>query len=144
MRILQQKRPTEHVVSRWSQLLYVFVAWLFALCIMAQAFLAGLSIFAGSGWWAIHVEAGRWLNPIPILLLLLAFLVRFPRSIVFLSGLLFIQYELQVALIELAGSLRWPVLAAFHPVNAVIMFWVTVTVACQAQRWMKERAGTHT
>jgi len=60
-----------------------------------------------------------------------------------LSGLLFIQYEVQVALIELAGSLRWPVLAAFHPVNAVIMFWVAVTVARQAQRRRKELAGGH-
>jgi len=48
-----------------------------------------------------------------------------------------------VALIELAGSLRWPVLAAFHPVNAVVMFWVTVTVARQVQRWRKERARIH-
>jgi hypothetical protein len=48
-----------------------------------------------------------------------------------------------LSLIEVAGSLRWPVLAAFHPVNAVVMFWVTVTVARQAQRWRKERAGTH-
>jgi hypothetical protein len=54
--------------------------------------------------------------------------------------LLFIQYELQVAFIELAGSLHWPVLAAFHPVNAVIMFWVSVTMARQAQHWRKARA----
>jgi hypothetical protein len=60
-----------------------------------------------------------------------------------LSGLLFIQYEVQVTLIEVAGSLRWPVLAAFHPFNAVVMFWVTVTVARQAQRWRKERSGAH-
>ena len=46
--------------------LHVFVAWLFALCIMVQALLAGLSIFADPGWWAIHVEAGRWFNAIPI------------------------------------------------------------------------------
>ena len=102
------------MISRCSQLLYIFVAWLFALCIVLQAFLAGLSIFAGPAWWAIHVEAGHWFNPIPILLLLLAFSGRFPRSIVLLSGLLFIQYEVQVALIEVAGSLRWPVLAAFQ------------------------------
>jgi mercuric ion transport protein len=143
MRTQQQRPLSEHMVSRWSQLLCVFVAWLFALCIVVQAFLAGLSIFAGPGWWAIHVEAGRWFNPIPILLLLLAFLGWFSRSIVLLSGLLFIQYELQVALIEVAGSLRWPVLAAFHPVNAVVMFWVTVTVARRAQRWKKERVWTH-
>ena len=140
----QQQRPLfKHMASQWSQLLYVLVAWLFALCIVVQAFLAGLSIFAGPAWWVIHVEAGHWFNPVPILLLLLAFPGRFPRSIVLLSALLFIQYELQVALIEVAGSLRWPVLAAFHPVNAVVMFWVTVTVARQAQRWRKERAGTH-
>ena len=45
----QQHRPlSEYMISRWSQLLYVFVAWLFALCIVVQAFLAGLSIFAGT------------------------------------------------------------------------------------------------
>ena len=134
----QQHRPlSEHMISRWSQFLYIFVAWLFALCIVVQAFLAGLSIFAGPTWWVIHVEAGHWFNPIPLLLLLLAFPGRFPRSIVLLSGLLFLQYEVQVALIEVVGSLHWPVLAAFHPVNAVVMFWVTVTVARQAQRWRK-------
>jgi len=80
---------------------------------------------------------------LPVVLLLLALPGRFPRFIVLLSGLLFIQYEVQVALIEAAGSLRWPVLAAFHPVNAVVMFWVTVLAARQAQRWRKERAGRH-
>ena len=79
----QQQRPlSEHMVSRWSQLLYIFVVWLFVLCIMVQAFLAGLSTFAGPGWWAIHVEAGHWFVALPLLLLLLAFLGRFPRSMV--------------------------------------------------------------
>jgi hypothetical protein len=63
MHTQQQRPPSEHMVSRWSQLFYVFVAWLFALCIVAQAFLAGLSIFSGPGWWVIHVEAGHWFNP---------------------------------------------------------------------------------
>lgn len=45
---------------------------------------------------AIHVEAGYWFNPIPTLLLLLTFPGRFLRSIVLLSGLLLIQYEVQV------------------------------------------------
>jgi hypothetical protein len=112
------------------------------LCIVVQAFLASLSIFVGPARWAINVEAGHCFNPITILLLLLAFSGRFPRSIVLLSGLLFIQYELQMALIEVAVSLRWPVLAAFHPVNAVVMFWVTVMVARGAQRWRKECAWT--
>jgi hypothetical protein len=56
----QHHKPlSDHIFSRWSQLLYLFVDWLLALCIVVQEFLAGLSIFSVPSWWAIHVEAGH-------------------------------------------------------------------------------------
>ncbi len=137
METQQETKVPQSFLVHWSQILFVLFAWLYVACIIVQVFLAGLGIFVGGAWWSIHVTTGRWFNPIPIILIVLAFTGRFRRSVVVISIILFVQYELQIAFIELANNFKFPLLAAFHPVNAVIMFWLTVVVARQAQRFIK-------
>lgn len=132
-----QQLSTKSAIAHWSRVLYIFFAWLFVLCIIFQVFLAGLSIFDGGTWQSVHVAAGRVFNFVPLVLILLAIIARLPRLIIWLSVMLFVQYELQVAFIELAGHFGAPVIAAFHPVNAMIMFWITVVVARKAEQFKK-------
>lgn len=94
---------------------HVFVAWLFALCIVVQAFLAGLSIFAGPGRWAIHIEAGHWFVALP-LLLLLAFLVYLPDWWILHSA-----KKIKKASFLVLKTTRLPWLVAPKIVNSVLL-----------------------
>jgi hypothetical protein len=121
-------------IARWSRLIYVVVAWLFLAAIAVQVFFAGLGVFAGSGWWTTHMGTAHIIEYLPILLIPLALLGRFPRSIVLLSILLVVLFGLQYAFIGAGrdNGIFW--LAALHPVNALAIFWVTLTVAQKARR----------
>lgn len=139
MQTEQQVQSPKAIIVQWSRILFIVVAWLYIACIIAQVFLAGLSIFVSASWWQWHEAAGHWFNPLPIVLLILAFSGRFSRTIILLSALVFVQYELQVIFIEVSRGLQVPLVAVFHPVNALIMFWVTLVVARQAQNWNNAR-----
>ena len=118
--------------ARAMRVLYIVFAWLFALCILIQVFLAGLGVFVSGTWFSTHMEFAHFFEGLPLFMLIVALLGRLPRSFPLLSLLLIVQFALQYAFVELAGSLNVAFLAAFHPVNAIVMFWVTVYVARRA------------
>ncbi|HEY0756919.1 MAG TPA: DUF6220 domain-containing protein [Ktedonobacteraceae bacterium] len=111
---------------------YIGVSWLFALCLLVQFFLAGLGVFAGPEWFGVHAIFAFFFEFLTIIMLALALLGRFPRSIPLFSLLLIGQFFLQYTFIELGRSLNVIFIAAFHPVNAAIMLWVTIYVARRA------------
>jgi len=122
--------------TRVMRVLYIISAWLFALCILIQVFLAGMGVFDSATWFSVHVTFAHYFEFIAVLLLILALLGRFPRAIPLLSLLLIVQFALQYAFVQLSGQLGVIFLAAFHPVNAVVMFWVTQHVARRAMAYV--------
>lgn len=125
--------------TRVMRVLYIIFAWLFAICILIQVFLAGLNIFSPSATitWSLHISFAHYIEYIPILLIILALLGRFPRSLPLFSLLLLVQFVLQYAFIRVAPTVNVLALAAFHPVNAVVMFWVSIHVARRAGAYLK-------
>lgn len=121
--------------TRVMRILFIIFAWLFALCVLVQVFLAGMGVFDSATWFSVHVAFAHDFEFIPLLLLILALLGRFSRSIPLFSLLLIVQFALQYAFVQLSGSLGVLFLAAFHPVNAVIMFWVAQHVARRAMTY---------
>jgi hypothetical protein len=121
-------------LAQVSRRAHLVVACLFFAGVAVQVFLAGLSVFAGSNWWTAHRTSAHIIEYLPILLIPLALLGRMPRSIVLLSGLLVLLFALQYAFIEIAAATDLSWLAAFHPVNALVIFAVTLTVAQRARR----------
>src|SRR5258708_34832173 len=71
-----------------------------------------------------------------LMLMILALLGRFPRVIPLFSLLLIVQFVLQYAFVRMSGQLGLFFIAAFHPVNAVVMFWVTQHVARRAMTYV--------
>ncbi|HEY3993869.1 MAG TPA: DUF6220 domain-containing protein [Ktedonobacteraceae bacterium] len=122
--------------TRVMRILYIVSAWLFALCILIQVFLAGMGVFDSATWFSVHVAFAHNFEYIAVLLLILSLLGRFPRAIPLLSLLLIVQFALQYAFVQLSGQLGVLFLAAFHPVNAVVMFWVTQHVARRAMTYI--------
>lgn len=104
---------------------YVGLAWLVVVALVVQVFLAGLGLFAGSSNLATHAGVGWIVHLVPILVVVAAALSR--------AGRRHWQWALAAAvvifLVPIALVLGAPVVAALHPVLAVLGFWLAVVVA---------------
>lgn len=116
-------------ITRWARIGFVIAAMLFAIGIVVQVFLAGMSVFDPPGRWADHVSIGQQIGTLPILLVIFAIAGRLSKLTIGMSVAIFFLYGLQFAFANAdAGAV-----AAFHAVNALALFWLTVQVAQQAR-----------
>jgi hypothetical protein len=116
---------------------YVLVAWVFVLFVMVQVFLAGLSIFVGPAGWPRHVEFGHYFGPLSLALFVLALVGRLPRRAVLLTVLLMLLYSLQYVFVEVPPRVGLPELSALHPVNALLIFWLALSLALRSRSFTR-------
>jgi len=115
----------------WTRILYLLAAWLFPAAILIQVFLVGLSLFTGQVYWSTHREVGHSLAVLPLLLVILAYLGRLPRSE---KLLIWLQLGVYLVQAEVFAAIRdaVPLLAAFHPVLALVLFALAILIALRA------------
>lgn len=114
-----------------SRIAYAFFAWLFVAGVLLQVFFAGMTVVAGRMGWDNHIGLGHTLALPLILMLVTAYLGKLPGRMKRLTWLLFGVYVLQAdVLIFLRGSA--PVLAALHPVLALVDFALGLALARRA------------
>lgn len=113
-------------MTRAARYAYLVLAWLVVLGILMQVFFIGLGLFAGSENIETHRTFGWIVHLLPIPLLLAAALSRAGRRhwqwALALAAVVFI-----VPILVLAKGT--PVIAALHPVGAIVAFWLAVVVA---------------
>jgi mercuric ion transport protein len=117
----------------------VVLAWLFVACLVVQFFLVGLEIFEALGESELHRDFAYtygWLTPIMVLLAAVANASRRARI---LAVTLLVLFALQTYLPLLAE--RAPMVAAVHPVTALLVVLVAVLFA-RALPWNPADAGT--
>jgi hypothetical protein len=114
-----------------SRSILAAVAILFVIGVVGQVFLAGLFLFAGGdrGW---HINFGYWLELPPLVALLLLWPARTGRRIGWLTLALAVDVFVQTSLPYFKTSV--PVVAALHPVNALLVLWLGVTLATATVR----------
>jgi hypothetical protein len=121
-------------VRLW-RVVFAAAAWLYLAGIVVQVFLAGAGLFELTDW-TLHAGLGWGLGSAPVLLLVLAFAARLERRAVWLTLGLTVAALLQP---ELAAARRdAPVVAAFHPVNALLVFWLAWLVARRSTGQLRE------
>lgn len=115
-----------------ARMLYLIFAWLFPLAILIQVLFVGLSLFTGQPFWDIHMSFGHMLALFPLLMVILMYLARLPRSAAVLTWIMFGTYLVQA---EVFAAIResFPGVAAFHPALALVLFSLAVVVALQAR-----------
>jgi len=103
------------------------LAWAFLLGMVVQVFLAGLGMFAGSQNFRLHADFGWALHLAPLLLLAAAFAARAGR----LHWVFALALAIVVFIVPIFAILRtdMPVIAALHPVAAVLSFGLALMVA---------------
>ena len=100
--------------------IYFWLAWLFVVAVGVQFFLAGLGVLGGES-----IEAHRqWgfivLHLIPILMFIAAIIGRMGRTVLILTGALFLLVFVQALFADAALDPQW--LRSLHVLNALFIF----------------------
>jgi hypothetical protein len=105
---------------------YVGLVWLFLAALAVQIYLAGVGLFGTSQDMEPHRGLG-WFLHLPLLLILVAALVaRVGRPTIWWVLAMFLVGAIQPILATLKDA---PVVAALHPLNAVLLSLLTVKLA---------------
>jgi hypothetical protein len=128
---------------KWTRDLYLIGAWLFPVAILVQVFFVGLSLFTGQAFWSTHITFGHSIGILPILLVVLGYLGRLPRQAKRLTWLLLGIYLVQAELFAIVRT-AVPTLAALHPVLALVLFALALTITFQARTFVWASVGTPT
>jgi uncharacterized protein DUF6220 len=119
---------------RGPRLAFAVVAWLFVVGVVIQVFLAGAGLFKLTDFTA-HGGLGWTIAMVPLFMLVLALVAHVDRRTGLLSIALAVVTTIQP---ELAAARNEnPVLAAFHPVNALLIFWLAWTVARRSTQLLR-------
>jgi hypothetical protein len=119
--------------ARWLLLVLI---WLYVAGILVQVFLAGMGLFGGARDFQPHVGLGWILHLVPVLLLIVAAVARVGRQLLWWTTALLVVQFVQPILALLRNDV--PLVAAFHPVLALVVFWLAITVGVKA--WQLVRA----
>lgn len=111
---------------RYARFVFAAVAVVFAACIVVQVFIAGLATFVDMGDWAMHRSFVRLFSPLPFVLIALSFVGRMSWKLRLLSLASFLLIVSQFLTSVYAAELS--VLAALHPVIALVLFWCSIHV----------------
>jgi hypothetical protein len=120
----------ESGLVRRSRVVVVVLAQLFAVGIVVQVFLVGLSVFESASFWGDHAALGSWLGLIPIPLVLASLVGHLPVRLVVLASMLIVLSGLQHLLVRADEGH----LAALHPVSALALFGLAVQLGTQTRR----------
>jgi hypothetical protein len=112
-------------VARYA---YAALAWAFLAGVVLQVFFIGLGLFDGADYRQLHADFG-WtiLHLAPLLILVAAPLARAGRRRILQAVALAITVWVVPILAAVRADL--PVVAAFHPVAALLAFWLAIVVA---------------
>lgn len=114
-------------------------AWLLVASIVVQVFLIGTAIreLGGSNDFSGHVGLGYAIGFIALIVVVTAIVARAGRTAIAASLGLLILYVVQSVLPGFKGSLPW--LSALHPVNALVLFAMSLWYARRA--WQASAAA---
>jgi energy-coupling factor transporter transmembrane protein EcfT len=117
----------------WRRL-HAWAAILWVAAIIVQVFLAGQAIanLGGSGDFETHIGVGYTIGVVQLAALVLAFPARLPRRDVLISIGILGLYIVQTLLPPLKSVS--PLFGALHPLNAMLLFTVSVWYAVHAWR----------
>ncbi|HET7578752.1 MAG TPA: DUF6220 domain-containing protein [Bacillales bacterium] len=117
-----------------SRFIYAFFAWLFFACVVVQVFLAGMATFGDASYWGKHMTFVHFFELVPIVLFILSFIGRLRGGLrwwpLILLALIYVQYITA----NIGKVVSTDFVAALHPVNALVIFWIAMVTAIRASK----------
>ena len=121
---------------RLARYAFVVLAVAFAAGIVLQVFFIGLGLFAGSANLALHREFGWILHLAPLLVLVAAALAAAGRTRMVQAAALVVVVWIVPILAAVRADL--PMVAAFHPLGALLAFVLSLFVARGSVRLLRD------
>lgn len=121
---------------RGARYAYLVLAWAFMAGVVVQVFLIGLALFVGSESFATHRDVGYIVQLVPLLVLVAAGVARAGRTRILHAAAL-TAVVIAFPLLPLFRD-STPVIAAFHPVGALVAFWLGIVVIRDATATLRE------
>lgn len=112
-----------------ARTVFAVVAWLFVATVTLQVFFAGLGLF-GTGGMELHMGFGYLIPLLALAVPIAALAARAGARTSWLSGGLVLLTFVQTTLPYFRDF--QPAIAALHPVNALLIFWVGLMIARRA------------
>jgi len=120
-----------------ARYVYVGAAWLWLAGNIVPIFVAGMALFVDRRYWELHKDLG-WFSELPGLFLILVGVVGWiPRRLAAWLVTVTVLHFAHTALPTLREQL--PLLAAVHPVTAMLLAWVSLLHARRASVLLLER-----
>jgi len=125
-------------VASSARVVYLGLVWIYLAAIVVQVFLAGVGLFGAARDFEPHRNLGWILHLGPVLLLIVAAIARVGARTIWWNVALLLTVGVQPFLPGLRNS--QPLLAALHPVLALVIFWITLTIGLRAWRLVRQPA----
>jgi len=122
--------------ARW---LYLALVAVFLAGVGYQAYLAGMGLFGETRDFTAHVNLGWILHLSPILLLIVGAVARIGARLLWWNAALVVSVFVQPLLPGFRADAPW--LAAFHPVNALVIFWLTISLGLRTWAMVRQSAA---
>jgi hypothetical protein len=119
-------------VIRGARYAYAALAWAFVVGILLQVFFIGLGLFVKPQNFDLHVNFGWLLHLGPLPILAAAALAGAGRTRILQAAGLAVTFFIVPILAAIRADSPWA--AAFHPVGALLGFWLATVVARGATR----------
>jgi Family of unknown function (DUF6220) len=140
---MNTQHPFKHTIIERSvslgrqsfRIIFLIGILLFVACLLIQLFTVGMSVFINPSWWRRHTQFAHVIGSLAFILFPVAFLGRFPKIILGLTGLINILLLVQFGTIHLSILPALSLSAAFHPVNAFLLLW-TATMTARKTWWI--------
>ena len=121
-------------LARGARIAYALLAWLFVGGVVFQVFLAGLALLVDPVRIGEHRALGHVVLTIPYALVAAGLCARLPRRLLSLTALLLGLSLVHSAFVYVPTNSDVGFLRAFHPVNALLLFWLGLSLARGAVR----------
>ena len=118
---------------------FLGLSFIFTLCVAAQVFIAGLAVFVAPAHWTQHTSFVHVFEFVPLLMLAISVVGRLPVRLRWLSAVLFALVYAQYFTANIRGLV--PLVAARHPVVALVIFWLALRVVQETRHAMAVNAG---
>lgn len=118
--------------------IYVGLAWLTVVWLLATILMAGMALFVRNSLWDLHIEVGWSSGWPPLLLIILGLALRIPRQLTPWLVAVFVLHVVQTVLPTLRE--QQPYLSALHPLNASILTFIAYRHARKAGELLLSRS----
>jgi hypothetical protein len=121
----------------WARTAYAWMAIVLVAAVVVQFFFAGLGIFTPAGF-DLHVDVGATIvGLLPLVMIVVGVIAKLPGRLLWITGGVTLLVAVQSLLLfpyHISGTGWLRIISALHPVNALVIMWLSLHIATRARQ----------